>query len=93
MVFTGANWPSRSATENATSATSHKTTARFSKTEAGFFKTAPPFFKKSTPFFEKSASHENFPMRHIEKSGCDFSVCLISAQKRTNAQLGAHPFQ
>ena len=92
MVITGAFWPLGSATKNATGATSQKRAARFSKKSTRFFKTAAPFFKKSTPFFEKSAPHEKFLMRHTEKSGRDFSVCLISAQKYLNVQLAAHPY-
>ena len=93
MVFTGANWPSRSATGNATGATGESPAQPNHKKAARFSKKSTRFFKKSAPFLEKSAPLENFLMRHIEKSGRDFSICLISAQKRTNVQLGAHPFQ
>jgi len=85
MPFTGANWHLGSATENATGATGQKMAARFSKKSTRFF-------KKSTPFFEKSTPHEKIPMRHTEKSGPNFSVCLISAQKRHNVQLAINPY-
>ena len=37
--------------------------------------------------------YEKYPMRHIEKSGRDFSTCLISAQKHLNVQLAIQPYQ